>query len=78
MFNIEDSLKEKGFEITTNEDDLILAKNDAFLVRAIQSQNIFQVGNKQNFDRWANSVDFEFEYPYTDENMTTILNKIGV
>lgn len=78
MFEIKDFLEKNNFEFELYEDTYFIARNSKILIRGIQETNLLQVGMRETFDRWANSSDIEFKYPYTEKDMDQILKEVDL
>lgn len=77
VFDIQERLRKEGFEFELFEDTYFIARNKKFMIRAIQERDLFQIGMKETFDRWANSVDMEYKYPYKEKDLDKILDEIN-
>jgi len=68
---LEDKLHEFGFIISDTSYNCILAENEFFFLRHYRNSTI-ELAVKSNFDRWGNSVDFEFKMPKSDRSWNKI------
>jgi len=68
------ALQDHGYE-TDVDDDCVYAHNSDFYVRIVFNKFI-QAGVRKSFDRWANSVDFEGDFPIAINQLNRFLSEV--
>lgn len=48
--------EDKGFKVEENSDGVLILSNQYFLVRVLNQEQVIQIADRKDFDRWANSV----------------------
>lgn len=54
----------------------IYFQDDFINGRVLIGEKVIQIGNKNNFDRWSNSVDLVINIPDTLEKLSNLINEI--